>query len=114
MWVDPGTGETGKLPPIAWSSDRIAPDVEDDDDSSTCFIATAAYGSAAASEVAALRGFRDGFLLSIAPGRMFARAYYRFSPAFAEAVRENGAAGFMIRLHLSPIANIAGRFLSMN
>jgi len=52
--------------------------------SSGCFIATAAMGSEAADEVAALKRWRDRTLMRTRVGRTFVGAYYRVSPAAAE------------------------------
>lgn len=48
-----------------------------------CFIATASYGSASASEVVAFRQFRDEVLLYSKLGRTFVAFYYFISPPFA-------------------------------
>ncbi len=114
MWVDTGTGESGKLEPIDWGAHRITDEPVEPDPSSGCFIATAAYGSFAASEVISLRMFRDGFLMSSAPGRFITGAYYRFSPAFAEALQENRVLRFMARIHLAPFVKAAEAALNMN
>lgn len=51
-----------------------------------CFLATAAYGSEDAAEVAALRRFRDDVLERCAAGRWFVNAYYAMSPPLASVV----------------------------
>jgi len=48
-----------------------------------CFIATAAYGTAAAEEIDVLREFRDEVLLQCAPGQAFVDFYYEYSPSLA-------------------------------
>ncbi len=72
---------------------------------SSCFIASAAYGSPSRTEVTLLREFRDGFLLACRAGRFFTRAYYSASPGAAEAAAGNRALGFIARLHLAPLVN---------
>ena len=56
-----------------------------------CFIATAAFESAEAPEVAFLRKFRDDTLLCSKFGRFFVRAYYQVSPPLAKIVSQSQA-----------------------
>lgn len=51
--------------------------------SSTCFVATVAYGCANHPHVEHLRDFRDGVLRSSVAGRMFISLYYCFGPLAA-------------------------------
>lgn len=106
LWAVAGTGETGELEPFPWGPERIIE--EPDSDSSSCFIATAVYGSFESFELISLRGFRDGFLLSNRAGRAFTAAYYKSSPAFAEVVEGNRALRFIARMHLAPFVKAAG------
>jgi YVTN family beta-propeller protein len=51
---------------------------EESDDSSGCFIATAAYSSPMEPKVRLLRDFRDRFLLTTGKGKAFVHLYYRY------------------------------------
>jgi hypothetical protein len=72
-----------------------------------CFIATAAYGSYDAPFVKLLRNFRDEFLLTNGPGRMFVKAYYRHSPAMASWLENHSWARSTVRILLIPVVAIA-------
>ncbi|MFB8229906.1 CFI-box-CTERM domain-containing protein [Cellulosimicrobium sp. NPDC055967] len=53
-----------------------------------CFVATAVYGSYDCPEVWVLRRWRDTRLRTTAPGRLFVRCYYRWSPPLVAHVGE--------------------------
>jgi YVTN family beta-propeller protein len=69
---------------------------------SGCFIATAAYGSAMAPQVAALREFRDRYLVTNAPGRAFVQWYYEWSPGAAALLRGDETLRGLARAGLWP------------
>ena len=73
---------------------------------SGCFIATAAYGSAMAGEVVALRRFRDDYLLKSEAGRAFVNFYYRHSPAVADYIRERDWLRAVVRGALWPVVSL--------
>jgi hypothetical protein len=68
-----------------------------------CFIATAAYGSYLAPEVATLREFRDRYLLTNSPGQAFVEWYYRASPPVAAFIAEHESLKSAVRLGLTPL-----------
>ena len=68
-----------------------------------CFIATAAYGSRLAPEVAMLREFRDRYLLANAPGQAFVEWYYRVSPPAAAFIAKHESLKTAVRWGLAPI-----------
>jgi hypothetical protein len=77
-----------------------------------CFIATAAYGTAMASEVRYLRAFRDQYLLVSDVGRRFVELYYRVSPPIADFLREHSALRSALRLWLWPYALLSRMLVS--
>lgn len=73
-----------------------------------CFIATAAYGSAAEPQVEVLRAFRDRVLLRSGAGRALVGGYYAVSPALAARIRHRPMACRGVRLMLRPVVWAAG------
>jgi len=74
-----------------------------DGDSSGCFVATAAYGSALEPHVNILRQFRDRYLLGWGPGRAFVAFYYRHSPPLARAIESSRFLRVTVRAVLFPV-----------
>jgi len=82
-------------------------DYDDFDDAygvtTTCFIATAAYGSPSERHVLALREFRDDVLRRSAAGRAFIAWYYEHSPPVARYIGERPWARAATRALLAPV-----------
>jgi hypothetical protein len=70
---------------------------------SRCFIATAAFGSPMAPEVALLRAFRDSWLLTNSPGRIFVEFYYWISPPIADFISRDESLKRITRMALMPM-----------
>jgi hypothetical protein len=68
-----------------------------------CFIATAAFGSPMAPEVALLRAFRDSCLLTNSPGRLFVEFYYWISPPIADFISGDESLRQITRIILWPL-----------
>jgi hypothetical protein len=82
-------------------------------DQSSCFIATAAYGSPVAPEVSLLRRFRDVRLRRSQPGRLIIRLYEWSSPPLAAWIAERPVARRWVRrLVLAPMVKLARRWTS--
>jgi len=81
----PGPGSPGPQPGSMSGGGKVVPPA------TRCFIATAAFGTADAEEVVALRRFRDQHLVGSPAGDWFVRTYYRVSPAIADAIAERPA-----------------------
>jgi len=73
-----------------------------------CFIATAAYGTVLDPHVQDLRDFRDAYLLTNAPGRLFIDVYERTSPPLAAVIERHAALRFVARVLLAPVVLAAG------
>ncbi|MBN1856443.1 MAG: hypothetical protein JW846_05750 [Dehalococcoidia bacterium] len=108
--VDPGTSVAAKariLACVGSEGDKVKKAVEaglgalrakeeeiksgrakDAPDDSSCFIATAAYGSDSAVQLDVLRQFRDDVLLQSEAGRDYVGFYYAASPSLADYIAE--------------------------
>jgi hypothetical protein len=77
-----------------------------------CFVATAAYGSAMADDVATLRTFRDVFLRSTVLGELAVEAYYTFGPGLAGVIAESELLRATAREALRPVVDRAKQLLA--
>jgi C1A family cysteine protease len=68
-----------------------------------CFIATAAFGTPMAGQVAILRQFRDRYLLTNYTGQKFVAWYYRHGPAAAHYIASKPLAKATVRVALYPL-----------
>jgi hypothetical protein len=76
---------------------------------SGCFVATAAYGTPTAEQIAVLREFRDGVLLESAAGSQFIDLYYRLSPPIADFISGNSFLRTVVReLLVGPLVWVVG------
>jgi hypothetical protein len=74
---------------------------------SPCFVATAAYGTPMADEIAVLRRFRDRHLLTSPLGRRLVEAYYDEGPGLAAHVARDDARRSAARALLAPVIAFA-------
>jgi hypothetical protein len=72
-----------------------------------CFVATAAWGSPLAHDVALLRRARDRYLMSNGLGRALVSAYYAVGPALADVIREREGLRAAARIALRPAVELA-------
>lgn len=89
----------------------LSPDSGEDDegDGSSCFIATAAYGSPQAAEIDHLRALRDRVLARTLSGQLFVDLYYRWSPPVAVAIGERPRMRAAVRWGLRPLIAAVAR-----
>ncbi len=72
-----------------------------------CFIATAAFGSPMQQNVATLCAFRDRYLETNAPGRLFVRGYEWASPPAATFISAHPALKPVVRVALLPAVGVS-------
>lgn len=68
----------------------------------SCFISTAAFGSDMAPQVNIFREFRNRYLIPTAVGRTVVKAYYKYSPFFAQGIAHSPYLRAATRLLLYP------------
>jgi len=91
-------GNVGPLATVAFvTPERTTGSVD------ACFVATAAYGSVMANDVALLRKFRDTALRNSVIGELVVESYYTFGPAVAGVVGESELLRATARASLAPV-----------
>jgi len=73
----------------------------------SCFIATAAYGTPMAKEIEILREFRDKYLMTNPVGKGLVEFYYRVSPPIAEFITEHPSLKPIVRAGLLPAVAVS-------
>jgi hypothetical protein len=73
---------------------------------STCFVATAAWGSPLQQEVSLLRRFRDRALRKVAIGEILVESYYTFGPGLAALIRPSDPLRSLARTALGPVVSL--------
>ena len=73
------------------------------DNTASCFIATAAYGSRMEPDLKILCEFRDRFLLTNAAGKSFVDLYYTYSPPVADFITRHDMLQAPVRWALLPL-----------
>jgi very-short-patch-repair endonuclease len=74
--------------------------------SSSCFIATAAYGTSMAEEINTLRRFRDTRMEPNPVGRHLVKLYYSTSPPLARVISRSNKMRAFVRINLKPIIRL--------
>jgi hypothetical protein len=102
--LEPGNEETGRL--LTVNAPSLCPEFDEGWGAmsvSPCFVATAAWGSPLHPHVRSLRRFRDGFLVTNAPGRAFVALYYSLSPPLARYIAARPRMRALARAALWPL-----------
>ena len=79
-----------------------------------CFIATAAYGSLLEPHVKILCKFRDQYLLTNGPGKIFVKYYYRYSPPLADFISKNDGLRAVVCVFLLPLVALSWVMLKLD
>lgn len=72
-----------------------------------CFIATAAYGSLLEPHVKLLCKFRDRYLLTNTPGKIFVKYYYKYSPPAASFIGKRAVLRAVVCVLLLPLVGFS-------
>jgi hypothetical protein len=79
-----------------------------------CFIATAAYGSLLEPHVKILCKFRDQYLLTNGPGKIFVKYYYKYSPPLADFISKNDGLRAVVCVFLLPLVGLSWVILRLD
>jgi hypothetical protein len=79
-----------------------------------CFIATAAYGSLLEPHVKILCKFRDQYLLTNGPGKIFVTYYYKYSPPLADFISKNDGLRAVVCVFLLPLVGLSWVILKLD
>lgn len=105
----------GVIGPMISSSGEVDPGGGGDGGSSgPCFIATAAFNSPIEKHVVLLKNFRDNFLMTNSPGKLFVENYYQYSPPVADFIRQHESAKLVVRVLLYPLIGLSYFLLKLN
>ena len=77
----------------------------------SCFVATAAYGSTLEPRINILRSFRDEVLKKCKLGRSFVQAYYMYSPPAAKYIAKRVWLKALVRTMLLPFIGLVSLFV---
>jgi len=89
------------------SSKSISISSENENGSSSCFIATAAYGSQVEPHVKILQQFRDTYLLPSTLGCALVTGYYQYSPPVANFIARHENVRAIVRVGLLPFVYVS-------
>jgi hypothetical protein len=78
-----------------------------------CFIATAAYGSLLEPHVRILSKFRDQYLLTNGPGKIFVTYYFKYSPPLADFISKNDGLRAVVCVFLLPLVGLSWMILKI-
>lgn len=81
--------------------------VADGSGSSSCFIATAAFGSPMQPYVKILREFRHRILLNNSIGKSLVNFYYKYSPPVADCISRHDSLRAAVRICLLPVVGMS-------
>ena len=73
----------------------------------TCFIATAAYGSPYNRYVTIFRDFKEKYFMNSKLGIKFVHLYYKYSPFAANLIAKNKVLKRIVRIYLLPLVGIS-------
>ncbi|VAW69172.1 hypothetical protein MNBD_GAMMA09-3248 [hydrothermal vent metagenome] len=96
----PGTEAAKKAKAIQEKAQEQAEKEKQKDESDSCFIATAAYGTKDAKDVVCLRKFRDEVLKQSNIGKVIVKYYELLSPPLARKVRQSNLSRKLVRMLL--------------